>query len=82
MNNQSAAWLVQIIKWGRIAIILAILFLIHLYIGDVLAGLFIIGLLLHELWDIQMSLISIEDNTKKDDSLGEILTRNKPSIKR
>lgn len=85
MKNKDASWLLPLVKWGRIVIYLGILFLIHLFVSDIAMVIIFFGIILHELWDIQMSIIALEDKVSKEGNLkdiGRIIKQSKNPIKR
>lgn len=84
MNVKDGNWLLFIVKWGRIALYLGMLFLVHLLISDIVMIIIFFGILLHELWDIQMSIIALEDKVYKekgDIDIGRLIKERKNPIK-
>lgn len=85
MKSKDNSWLLPLVKWGRIALYLGTLFFIHLYLSDIVMIIAIFGVLLHELWDIQMSIIALEDKVNKEGGvpdIGRIIKERKNIIKR
>ncbi len=84
MKSKDNSWLLLLVKWGRIALYLGALFFIHLYLSDIVMIITIFGVLLHELWDIQMSIIALEDKVYKekgDIDIGRLIKERKNPIK-